>query len=174
MLDQIVSSTGGTKMNKKLIIGLGIGCVLFCIGFTIVVAIASGVFFMWGMQEPENVNISVDSPIQVTKGESVIIKVQVENFAAESQILHSIDISNSYLDGIAIKNALPPFVESYPIPYIDMESYTFEQEISSRTTLVVQFFGVAVKTGDYSGEIDVCINTESVCTTFLIRTIVEE
>ena len=53
-------------------------------------------------------------------------------------------------------------------------SYTFEQEISPGTTLVLQFFGVAVNTGDFSGSVDVCINSGSICTSFAARTVVEE
>ena len=161
-------------MNKKVIIGLGIGCAVLCIASIIIVLIAGGVLIKWGLREPENISISVDTPVQVTKDESVIIEVQMENTATESQLLHSIDISSEYLAGIAIKEANPPFVESFLIPLFDIQSYTFEQEISPGTTLVLQFFGVAVKTGDFSGSIDVCINSGGICTSFAARTVVEE
>ena len=160
-------------MNKKVIIGLGIGCAVLCVASIIIIVIAGGALIKWGLREPENVSIGVDTPVQVTQDESVTIKVQVENTATEPQLLHSIDISSEYLAGIAVKEAEPPFVESFSIPLVDMQSYTFEQEISPGTTLVVQFFGVAVKTGDFSGNIDVCINSGAICTTFTARTVVE-
>ena len=160
-------------MNKKLLIGLGIGCAVLCVGSVIITVIAGGAFINWGLREPENVLINVDTPLQVTKGESVIIEVQVENTATKPQLLDSIDISSEYLAGIAIKEAEPPFVESFPNPPVEIQTYRFMQEISPGTTLVVQFFGVAVKTGDFSGNIDVCINSGHICTTtFTIRTVV--
>lgn len=176
MLDHILSSKGEAWMNKKVIIGLGIGCAVLCIASIIIILIAGGgrlrEFFL---REPENVSISVDTPVQVTKDESVIIEVQVENTATKPQLLHSIDISSEYLAGIAMKEAEPPFVESFPNPPVEIQTYRFMQEISPGTTLVVQFFGVAVKTGDFSGNIDVCINSGHICTTtFTIRTVVEE
>jgi len=160
-------------MNKKVIIGLGIGCAVLCVASVIFTIIAGGAFIKWGLREPENVLINVYTPLQVTKDDSVIIEVQVENTAAEHQYLDSVDISSTYLDGIAIVETEPPYVESFNIPLVDMLSYTFEEEISPGRTLVVQFFGVAVKTGDFSGDIDVCINSGDICTTFTTRTVVE-
>jgi hypothetical protein len=163
-------------MNKKVNIGRGIGCAVLCIASIIIILIAGGcrlreVF----LTEPENVSISVDAPVQVTKDESVIIEVQVENTAIKPQLLNSIDISSEYLAGIAIIETEPPFVESFLNPPVEIQTYKFMQEISPGTTLVVQFFGVAVKTGDFSGNIDICINSGSICTTtFTIRTVVEE
>ena len=145
-------------MNKKVIIGLGIGCAVLCIVSIIITLIAGGALINWSLSGPENVRISVDTPLQVTKDESVIIEVQVENTATESQLLDSIDITSEYLAGIAIVKAEPPFIESFRLGG-EWQSYTFRQEISPGTTLTVQFFGVAVKTGDFSGSIDVCINS---------------
>ena len=161
-------------MNKKVIIGLGIGCAVLCIASIIIILIAGGALIKWVLREPENVSISVDTRVQVTKDESIIIEVQVENTATEPQLLHSIDISSEYLAGIGIEEVEPPFVQSFQLPLSDIQSYIFEQEISPGTTLVVQFFGVAVKTGDFSGNLNVCINSGNICRTFSIRTVIEE
>lgn len=163
--------------HKRLAIGLGIGCGVIgvvCVVLAATALITGGAFMKWAMQTPEDVNIQVDTPPQTTKGESVVLKIQVENTAAESQSLHSIDISSEYLAGILMVNAEPPFTESQQIPFVDMQTYTFEQEIAPETTLVVQLFGTAIKAGDFSGQIDVCINSGSVCDTFHARTVVEE
>jgi hypothetical protein len=161
-------------MNKKVIIGLGIGCAALCIVLVIAVLIAGGVLIKWGLTKPENVSISLDAPVQASKDESVIITVRVENTATESQLLHSIDISSQYLDGIAIEEAEPPFSESFAIPLVDMQSYTFGQDISPGTTLEVRFAGVAVKIGDFAGNFDVCINSGNACTTLATRTVIDE
>ena len=84
-------------MKNKAIIGLGIGCAVLCIASIIAMLIAGGALIKWVLKEPEGVSISVDTPIQVTKDESVIIEVQVENTATEPQFLHSVDISSEYL-----------------------------------------------------------------------------
>lgn len=166
-------SEGEAHMNKKVVIGLGIGCVVLCV-VSIIVMIAGGAFLYTSVKEPENAYISVDVPVRATKDESVTIELHVENTGTESQLLHSVDISSEYLAGIAILESDPPFVESSPIPFFDFQSYWFEQEISPGAKLVVRFLGVAVNTGDYSGVIDVCIKSGSNCRSFATRTIVEE
>ena len=165
------------KRRRSTLIGLGIGCGIGAVSCTftaIYLLLAGGVFLGWLMQTPEGVGIRVQAPTLVTKGDQVIIFVEVENTSAEPQLLHSIDISAEYLSGIAIQWADPRFTESYQIPMgPDMQSYTFERQIAPGGTLVVQLVGTAVRRGDFAGDIDVCIGSAVLCDSFLTRTIVE-
>ena len=159
-------------MSKKVVVGIAVGCVLLCIAATVVLLIAGGALIWRTAAGPESVSISVHAPVQVARGESTTIEVQLENTAPESQLLHSIDISTEYLAGIAITEAEPAYVEAHTVG--DWQSFRFEREIPAGGSLTVQFSGTAVKTGDYSGSIDVCINSGLSCTTLATRTIVEE
>jgi hypothetical protein len=98
--------------------------------------------------------------------------VTVQNTSSDSQILDSIDISTDYLSGIPIEDSQPKYIEDYPIPLVDYHSFTFQQSIGPGETLVVRFFGFALKTGDFSGPFDVCIGSGSNCSTFTGRTVI--
>jgi len=163
---------GDWQMDKRVLIGVGVGCAVLCCLIAVVALAAGGVLVKWMLQEPENVNINTNIPIQVEEGETVTLVIEIENLAAESQSLDSIDISHSYLAGIVIAKADPPFSESYPIPLLDMESFTFAHPIPAGETLVVEFAGWAEQVGDFAGEMDVCINSSAVCSTFTLRTVV--
>jgi len=132
------------------------------------------VFFKWAMAEPENISIDTNFPIQARQGEELVLEVQIENSADQVQQLYSIDIDSSYLFGIAITEASPPYYESYTIPVVDMETYTFEHDIPAGETLVVQFSGLALKGGDFSGAMDVCINSSNSCSSFSVRTVIAD
>ena len=164
-------------MRKSTLIGLGIGCAIGGISCTftaIYLLIAGGAFLGWLWQTPEDVVIRVNAPALVNKGDQVILFVEVENTGTEPQLLHSIDVSADYLSGIAIQRADPPFTESYKIPMgPEMLSYTFERPIAPGGISTVQFFGTAVRSGDFSGDIDVCVKSTVLCESFLTRTIVE-
>lgn len=163
-------------MNKKVLIGIGIGIILLCIVSSVILLLITGggLMVQQSLKDPENVNIVVDVPVQASKGETVTLDIRVENTATDAQLLHSVDIDSSYLAGVVIDEAVPPFSESAPIPVVDMQTYTFEKQIPAGETLVVQLNGTAVETGDYSGRVDICINTGSLCKTFTTRTVVHE
>ncbi len=159
-------------MNRRIINGLIVICVTLCLPCA-VISTVTGAGFVSGMfGEPENVNIEVKTPTTVTKGESFTIEVQVENLADQPQSLNSIDISLEYLAGIDIQKTEPPFTESIPNPGI--HSYYFEQKILPGDTLVVELSTIGGQVGDFSGEIDVCLNSASSCSTFVTQTVVRE
>lgn len=159
-------------MDKRVLIGVGVGCAVLCCLIAVVALAAGGVLVKWMLQEPENVNINTNIPIQVEAGEPVTLAIEIENLATESQTLHSIDITHSYLAGIELTEAVPPFSDSYPLPLLEMESFTFQYPIPAGETVVVKFTGRAGQIGDFAGEMDVCINSSAVCSTFTLRTVV--
>jgi hypothetical protein len=160
-------------MNRKWIVPLAIGCSLLCLIAVVVAVLAGSAFFRWLAEEPENVDVQVDTPITVTPDETFTIEISVENLGTEAQILDSIDITDSYLEGLAIQRAEPPFTESYSVPVVDYQSYTFRRTIQPGETLRVQLYVQPLKAGDFNGEIDVCIGSGSACLTFMARTVVE-
>lgn len=157
---------------KTLISIVGFGCAGICLLGIVVAVFAGGTFLDSLIQEPEEVNIDVNVPLQAQKGNRIMFTVTVQNTSTESQILDSIDISTDYLSGIPIEESQPRFIDDYPIPLVEYHSFTFQEMIGPGDTLVVRFFGFALKTGDFSGPFDVCVGSGSNCSTFTGRTVV--
>jgi len=124
--------------------------------------------------QPENISIDVIAPLHVAKGEEFVFEIQVENTAEKSQLLYSVDIWDDYLAGIAIQKTEPPFIDTYHIPIVNTQSYEFKQDIPPKDKLVVKFFAVGLKLGEYSSYVDVCINTEASFLTHPIITIIKD
>ena len=124
--------------------------------------------------QPENIRVNVTAPLHVVKGEEFIFEVKMENTAAESQLLYSIDIWDEYLEGIAIQRTEPSFIDTYHIPIDNTQAYDFMQDIPPGGELVVTFFAVGLEPGEYSSYVDVCINTATSFLTQPIITIIDE
>lgn len=160
-------------MKQKWILPLAIGCGLLCLIAAVVAGLGGVAFFDWLMEEPENVSIDVGTPVMATLGETFVLQVNIENLAQEAQVLDSIDIADTYLEGLSIQRAEPPFTESYAIALVEYQSYTFRRDIPPGETLAVRFYVVPTRAGDFGGDIDVCIGSGSSCLTFIVRTVVE-
>jgi hypothetical protein len=122
---------------------------------------------------PKDVVVQVNAPLHVTVKQEFVVEVRVQNTAARSQSVHSIDIGDPYLVGVAIQRTEPAFKQSVHVPLVNMQSYEFGHPIAAGGEQVVKFYAVAVKAGDYSATVDVCINGPSVCQSHPIRAVVE-
>jgi hypothetical protein len=161
-------------MNRKLILGIFAGLVVLC-------TIASVAVGLWGSslwqrisEDPEGVRAEVEAPSSVALDESFVIRVSVENLTGESLVLDSIDVAEGYLAGIDILEATPAFSESFPLPFGGVQSYTFDYEIPAKETLIVRLTAQGRTTGEFSGVVDVCVDSGVHCLTFDTRTVVEE
>jgi hypothetical protein len=122
---------------------------------------------------PKDVTVQVNAPLHVTMKQEFVIELRVQNTAGRSQSVHSIDIGDTYLVGIAIQRTEPAFTQSVHIPLVNMQSYEFGTPIAAGGEQVMKFYAVAVKAGDFSATMDVCINSPSVCQSHPIRAVVE-
>jgi len=148
--------------------------VLACL--CVVGLILAGGGFVWRTaNQPYDVIVSVSAPIQATQGDEVVIEVLIENPTTESQELDSIDIDLTYLDGLHIQRTDPPYQDTLSLsPIFEQQSYLFYQTIPAESELTVSFHCAAVKSGDFYGQIDVCINSGGNCQGHQVRTVVEE
>lgn len=157
-------------MEKKAWILVLSGCLAL-----LLLCILGGIaFFLWVIDEPEDIWIDVSVPGEKMKGEEFAIEIQVENSADKEQLLHSIDIYDSYLEGIAIQRTEPKFIQSYHTPVIGMQTYELKRQIPPQTSITVLVFAKGVRKGDFQGDLQVCINSETSCLSYPLRTIVEE
>lgn len=162
--------------NRGLLIGLGIGClVLLACGAVVLVGGAlTGLFTISAVESaispPTEVELGVIAPAQVTVGETFSILVRVSNNAAETQILDSIDIELSYLEGIRIESSDPPYSDTFEV--FGYQSFTLLRDIPPGGEVVVQFRASALAAGNYRGDIDICVNTGGNCSTRVLHTAV--
>jgi len=158
-------------MDRRLVIGIAAGCgaVIVCV---VAALIIGGFWFGSSIKEPTDVTVDVNIPLQIRKGQGFIIFVTINETSGKAQELDSIDIEDAYLEGIAVERTDPAFRESYSI--FGYQSYDFMREIPANGELVVRFYSFALRTGDFSGEMDICINGPGNCLTRPLRTVIEQ
>ncbi len=163
--------------NRGLLIGLGIGCLvlLACAAVVIVGGALTGLLTVGAVESaispPSEVDLGVIVPAQAEVGESFNILVRVNNSAGETQVLDSIDIELSYLEGVRIESTDPPYSDTFEV--FGYQSFTLLQDIPPGGEVEVQFQATAVAAGNYRGDIDICINTGGNCSTRVLHTAIE-
>ncbi len=154
-------------MNKKGLLGCGIGILLLCcvavVGTAVVLSNAR-VF------EPSGVTTELTAPQNAPLKDPFVIEISITNDAAEDQILDSIDLPTAYLAGIELQSTTPAYTDEFAIPFVKFHSYTFNQNIEQFETLIVEFVMEGQQEGLFEGEVDVCINDGSSCQTIEIST----
>ena len=164
-------------MNKKTLIWVGVGCVGLCLVVVVVAVALGGSFMKWVMQEPEDIQVDVTAPDFVSMGEEFVVEIEIMNTASSPQELNGIDVDTSYLDGIMVTGTEPSYVDMFVndlIESMSFHSYYFRRDIASQETLTVKFFMKAFIVGDFSGTFDICIDTETNCLEYYVRTVVDE
>ena len=111
-------------------------------------------------------------PVSVTVGESFDIMAHVTHNSDETQLLHSIDIGGSYLEGIAVTSSIPDFSQSY---YLDDGTYThtFLTDVPAGDGVDIVFHAVALESGNWKGAFDVCFDDGINCSFYTVSTFVE-
>ena len=122
---------------------------------------------------PMNIQLSVESPRVVQAGQDFEIHARVRNTAPETQKLVDLGFPQGYLKGVTIQASQPGFAESTPHPEEQMLRYTFNLRIEPGAELELLLHAYAVAPGDYSGELDFSINSETSSLSYPIRTIVK-
>jgi hypothetical protein len=155
------------KLAKVLaIVAMG-GLVLMAL------VLAAGVLaFRSCVAAPANVTVSAAAPLHVAQGSRFEIVATVKNQSATPRTVVDIDVADEYLKGIAIERSLPPYVGSEHIPVDDTISHHFNLPLPANGALEVRFIAYAAHTGDYAGDFDFCIDRDTTCSSFHVRTIV--
>jgi kynurenine formamidase len=161
-------------MNRKLILGIFAGMVVLCTIASVAVGLWATSLWQRLSEEPEGVRASVDAPSSVVQGESFVIRISVENLTGEAMVLDSVDVAEGYLAGIDVLEADPAYSESFSLPFGGVQSYAFDQEVPAEQTLIDRLTAQGKTTGEFSGAIDVCVDSGIHCLTFDTRTTVEE
>jgi hypothetical protein len=123
-----------------------------------------------GCTPPDSVKVNKDIPSEVTKGQSFDFIITVNNEDSKAHELRSIDIDDDFLDGILIVSTTPITVEEYGT--WGQHIFEFKQDIPESSSYDVIFHAKAIDTGDYSGDLDICIDGDASCLFNSIRILV--
>jgi hypothetical protein len=164
-------------MNNKTMTWIGIGCVALCIlaVAAFVVLGAGGIAWLSGLT-PKDIEVTVDHPAQIERGEEIAIEIRITNTGPAAQQLVSIDFSMNYLDGIVIDRSEPDHTHTTQFDALgggeSFLSYYFDRSIAPGETLLVAFTGTAIHEGDFAGDISICVNSEYQCMNAAARTLI--
>ena len=108
----------------------------------------------------EGIDIKMNIPITVNTNEEFVTQITVTNTLNNSQTLVSIDIGDKYLEGIALLKTEPDFTEQMHVPIDNSVSYSFGKEIGSQESITIDLYWKALYEGEFSDDIDFCINSD--------------
>ena len=151
-----------------------VGCVsiiLLCFVLGLI-SLLVGRMFLIRSQEPTFIIVRVDTPESVLPNEPFEVHLTIQNIASEEILLHSIDVSNSYFDAIAVNKISPEPTREQSIPIVNFRSYRFEKPIMSGGTQSVVFELIGAEEGLYEGEIDICVEASVLCKLVEVRTVI--
>lgn len=120
----------------------------------------------------DHVELNVTSPANVTEGDAFDIVVTVRNTGADQTTLHSIDLYNSYLDGVEVLSSTPAF-DSQGSMLGEYEAFRYDDALPPGAVSVVTLRARARKVGVWVGDLDVCIGSDVTFKTHVMTTTVE-
>lgn len=123
--------------------------------------------------EPEGVTVTAEAPLNVSRGARFTLVATVENHSAQPRKLIDIDVADEYLKGVAIETTEPPFQSAEHVPIDNTVSHSFDLTIPANGKVEVRFTALAAQPGDFAGDLDFCIDSETRCISRNVRTIVE-
>ena len=145
---------------KKILIGCG---VVLLVGLLAVAAIVG--FFWHASKDPEAMRVQIDAPMEVKKGDTFEVAVDVINERANKPLkVSSIDIGEDYLKGFFFVSSEPKARGSEHIPVDESRSFKFDVSVPPNSTNTFKFRLRARETGTFSGDLDVCEGTRFLTT----------
>lgn len=135
------------------------------LGFTLA---CGGIF-----EDKDDFRAEIDAPALVKRGEPFNVTVRVFNDAASPQVLESLDIDDTWLDGITITSTNPPYTDAAHVPIDNTYSYTLKQTIPPGGSVDVVIQATGVTNGTHAGEIDVCVGGMARFNSYPVSTTVE-
>ena len=157
-------------MTTGKTIAIGCGAILL-IGVLLLIAVA--LFFVHVSKDVEGVAMAVNSPTDVTVGQTFDLEVVVRNDRA-GKVLHlsDVDLADQYLAGFTVSSVKPTAKSSMHVPIDNAQSFTFNVPIAAGTSNRFVFTLRAEKAGMYRGDVDIWEGTR--CITAMAQTVVGE
>jgi hypothetical protein len=158
-------------MEGKNWLWMGLGCA----AVVVVCGLACSGIMLLGptlFAAPEEVDVVVDAPLRVDQGQDFSIRIEVTNRGGTPQSIKSVEVTDSYGDGIAITSADPLWDTSEHDGINKLQWYDYSIEVGAHETEVIVLYANALYEGDWGGDVHVCINTKMNYASYPIRTLV--
>jgi uncharacterized repeat protein (TIGR01451 family) len=163
--------------NNKTVLWIAGGCLAVLVCVLAVIFLGLGGLYWVGSQAASEVTVQTDIPAVAQVGDAIEFSIAVTNISTEDVELVGVDISMYFLRGIIIDRTSPPYTETSQFNSVGSDevyiSYYFHQTIAPGETLTLVFFGNAVTGGDFSGDVDVCINSDFNCVSNVARMVIQ-
>jgi hypothetical protein len=157
-------------MNTKKAILLGCGTVTF-LGLLAVVGVV--MFISHVAKDVEGVGVTINSPTDVSVGETFKLDVTVRNERQGKVLeLSDIDIADEYFNAFTVVSVTPTPKTEMHVPIDNSQSFTFDRKIQPGKTQVFTWELRAEKPGIFRGDVDVCEGMQFV--TKMAQTVVKE
>ncbi len=151
-----------------------IGCIVVALlGFVVLVgAVLAGGLLFGRAQEPDFITITVESPAVVPANVPFEIQLSIRNIASKEIVLHSVDVSTSYLDMFEVSKISPEPTGEQTIPFVGFRSYALGQTIFAGGRQLVVLEVVGQENGRFTGEFDVCVESATLCKLVVVETVI--
>jgi hypothetical protein len=148
-----------------LLVGIGVG-----VAMDVTSTLAASV-------SPQGIQLAVQCPAEVTVGQRFFVDVSVQNTLGHEQTLDSLDLYDSYLDGITLIGASPAASSrtssSIGAAQFSFETLWYNRAIPAGGQVDIRLEMQAAKPGHWAGDLDVCINEPHIFTTHVLQTTVK-
>lgn len=138
---------------------------------TLFTALAFSAVLLVGCATPENVRVEKILPDAVATGDEFSFSVVVHNDDVREKELSTIDIEESFLEGILVSQTEPATTEEYYV--FGYKIFDFGIPIPANSSVEVVFNAKAVQSGDFAGGLDVCVDGDASCLYNSIRMVIE-
>ena len=145
-----------------------VGCGLLVVG--VAVAVLGGL--SWISSDPGDIEVKVEAPLRVAPDARFDLVATVTNTGSSARTLVDVDIAKSYLEGLVVEASQPPFSDAMHVPIDETVSHSFDQRIEPGQQARIVFTMFAAHSGDFSGDLDFCIDSELRCLSYPVRTLV--
>jgi len=130
-----------------------------------------GLLVLVACSAPEEVKVDIDVPITAEAGSDFNFTVTVQNTDDKTHELRSIDIDETFLEGVFVVSTSEDLTDEYTV--FGFHVFEFKKNIPANSDLTVTFNARAVKEGDFSGDVDICIDGDAKCTSRVTRILIE-
>ncbi|HXG23819.1 MAG TPA: hypothetical protein VNJ09_04630 [Chthonomonadales bacterium] len=168
--------TSGSKKRNRTLLWIAGGCLGILVCVLVVFLFGFGGLYWLGTQMAEEVEIGWAIPTGLSVGEDFEFRIVVTNVSAAPVEVLQIDFSAGYLRGFLIETTTPPYLDVFEYTPLGggelFQSYSFRKLLEPGAEFTFAFNGRAIRTGDFSGTVLVCISSAFNCRTNVVRTIV--
>ena len=171
-----MDTTNPSTSDNKTILWIAGGCLAVLVCIVAVIFLGFGGLVWLGSQTADEATVLLDVPATAQAGEPYTFRITVTNTSPKEIELYGVDLSMNFLSGIAIASTDPAYTETNQFDALGggetYLTYYFHQPIAPGESLTVTFTGTAVTVGDFSGSVDVCINSDYNCINNAARTVI--